>query len=176
MSKAKKPSESVSVMTEIVMPNDANALNNLMGGNLLKWLDVAAAICARRHAECTCVTAAVDNVSFKSPIKIGEIVTITAKATRVFNTSMEVELVVHAEGMGIHRRRKCNEAFMTFVGIDEWGNKIHLPPLLPETETEKQEFDAALRRREMRLILAGRMQPNQSEQLMDLFLKAKKTL
>ena len=135
----------------MVMPNDTNALHNLMGGNLLCWMDVTAAICARRHASCVCVTAAVDNVTFDSPIQLGEIVTLTAKVTRVFNTSMEVFLVVHAEGMDTERRRRCNEAFFTFVGIDEWSNKLTLPPLEPETEEEKAEYEAALVRRETRL-------------------------
>lgn len=167
----KNPSESHTVMTEIVMPNDTNALGNLMGGNLLKWMDVAGAICARRHTEYTCVTASVDSVSFNSAIKKGEIVTISAKITRVFNTSMEIYLEVHAEGMGPKNRRLANTAFLTFVSIDEWGNKVKPLKVKPITPEDKEHFDGALRRRELRLILAGRMQPNQSKELKSLFLQ-----
>lgn len=165
----KTPQDSLTVLTEMVMPNDANALHNLMGGNLLCWMDVASAICARRHAGCVCVTASVDKVSFDSPIRLGEIVTLTAKATRVFNTSMEIHIEVHAEGMDTTRRRKCNEAYFTFVGIDEWGNKLSLPPLAPVTDAEKLQFDSAQQRRELRLVLAGKMPANQSELLKTLF-------
>ena len=161
----KTPKESLTVMTEMVMPNDTNALHNLMGGNLLSWMDVTAAICARRHANFVCVTAAVDSVSFDSPIQLGEIVTLTAKVTRTFSTSMEVYLEVHAEGLDTARRRKCNEAYFTFVGIDEWGHKITLVQLQPETEEEQRQFEGAMRRRELRLVLAGRMKPEQAESL-----------
>lgn len=162
---AKTPQDSLTVMTEMVMPNDANALHNLMGGNLLCWMDVTTAICARRHAGCVCVTASVDKVSFDSPIRLGEIVTLTAKATRVFNTSMEIYIEVHAEGMDTTRRRKCNEAYFTFVGIDEWDNKLSLPPIKPVTDEEKAQYESALQRREMRLVLAGKMEPGQSDQI-----------
>lgn len=165
---SKTPKESLTVMTEMVMPNDTNALHNLMGGNLLSWMDVTAAICARRHANCVCVTASVDSVSFDSPIKLGEIVTITAKVTRTFSTSMEVYIEVHAEGLDTSRRRKCNEAYFTFVGIDEWGHKITLVQLQPETDDEKQQYDGALQRRELRLVLAGRMKPEQALSLKNM--------
>ncbi len=163
------PDNSLTVLTEMVMPNDTNALNNLMGGNLLCWMDVTSAICARRHAGCVCVTASVDKVSFDSPIRMGEIVTLTAKATRVFNTSMEVHIEVHAEGMDTTRRRKCNEAYFTFVGIDEWGNKLSLPAIEPSTDEEKLQYDNALQRRELRLVLAGKMKASESEHLKTLF-------
>lgn len=169
---SKTVSVSRTVMTEMVMPNDTNALNNLMGGNLLKWMDVAGAICARRHANRVCVTASVDMVSFEQPIHLGEIVCVVAKATRVFNTSMEVHIVVYAEGLRADNRRKCNEAYFTFVGIDENGYKVKLPKLIPETEEEQLAHASALRRREMRLILAGKMKPSQSEELRAIFLKS----
>ena len=153
----------------MVMPNDTNPLDNLMGGNLLRWMDVAAGICARRHSNCICVTAAVDTVSFVHPVRVGEIVTITAKATRVFNTSMEVHIVAEAEGNDTNNRRISNEAYFTFVGIDPYGNRVALPSLEPETEVEKKHFDAAKRRREMRLILAGRMKPEEAKELKMLF-------
>lgn len=165
----KNPQNSLTVMTEMVMPNDTNALQNLMGGNLLCWMDVTSAICARRHAGCVCVTASVDKVSFDSPIRLGEIVTLTAKATRVFNTSMEVCIEVHTEGYDTNKKRKCNEAYFTFVGIDEWGNKLTLPPLEPITDEEKAQYESAMSRREIRLVLAGKMNANESGHLKTLF-------
>jgi acyl-CoA hydrolase len=167
----KTPSESITIMTEMVMPNDTNPLHNLMGGNLLRWMDVAGGICSRRHSGCICVTASVDTVSFHSPIRMGEIVTITASVTRVFNTSLEVFIQVEAEGGDVKTRRKCNEAYYTFVGLDEWGNKLSLPQIIPQTPEENRQFDGALRRREMRLILAGKLKPEDATQLKLLFNK-----
>lgn len=165
----KTPADSITVMTQMVMPNDTNALNNLMGGNLLCWMDVAGGICSRRHANCVCVTASVDGVSFHHPIKLGEIVTITAQTTRVFNTSMEIHIIVESEGNDTTNRKICNEAYFTFVGIDNWGNKTKLPPIEPGNEAEKQRFDGALKRRELRLILAGKLNPNEAKELKELF-------
>lgn len=166
---SKTPAESSTIMTELVMPNDTNPLNNLMGGNLLRWMDVAGGICARRHSACICVTASVDTVSFHSPIRMGEIVTIRASVVRVFNTSLEVYIQVEAEGGDVRKRRKCNEAFYTFVGLDEWGNKLLLPQLTPKTPDEQQLYDTALRRREMRLIVAGKMKPSEATHLKSFF-------
>jgi len=166
----KHPRQSHTVMTELVMPNDTNPHNNLMGGNLLKWMDIAGAICARRHANRICVTANVDNVSFKSAIKLGEVVSIEASATRVFNTSMEVFIQVFAEGLASEGRRKCNEAYFTFVCVDEFGNTVRILPLEPETTAETKQWESALRRRQMRLILAGRMQASEATELKELFL------
>lgn len=171
---AKTPSQSITIMTELVLPNDTNALGNLMGGNLLKWMDICAAMCARRHAHVTCVTAGADNISFDCPIKLGEMVTITAVATRVFNTSMEVHITVYSEDPNIGSRRKCNEAYFTFVGLNEENKRVKLPPLQPETETEQQQFHKALRRREIRLVLAGRMKPKESLSLKSLFSDSEK--
>lgn len=171
MPKIKTPDDSLTVMTEIVMPNDTNSLNHLMGGNLLRWMDIAGAICARRHAHVSCVTASVDNVSFDLPILLGELVTITAKATRVFNSSMEIYIEVHSEGTMANNHRKCNQAFFTFVGIDENNKIVKLPPLEPKTESEHQAHQSALRRRHYRLILADRMEPAQSDVLRAMFLK-----
>ncbi len=166
----KTPTISKTVMTEMVMPNDTNPLHNLMGGNLMRWMDVAGGICARRHAERVCVTASVDTVSFKSPIKLGEIVTIIAKVTRVFTTSLEIHIEVFAEGVASNGRRKSNEAYFTFVSVDEYGNKLKVPQLATETPEEEAQYESAMRRREMRLILAKRMKPEQSTALKALFL------
>lgn len=165
----KTPADSLTTMTQIVMPNDTNQLNNLMGGNLLCWMDVAGAICARRHAGTVCVTASVDSVSFHSPIRIGEVVVLYAKATRVFNTSMEVRIEVYAEDLNTQERRKSNEAYFTFVALSENNEKVPITPLMPETEEEMIEHNIALRRREMRLIIAGRMRPDESRELKAMF-------
>jgi len=167
----KHTDKSITIMTEMVMPNDTNPLHNLMGGNLLRWMDVAAGICARRHANAVCVTAAVDNVSFQNPIKLGDAVTLTAKVTRAFNTSMEIHIVVCTENSEATERVQSNEAYFTFVALDRYGKPRKIPQLLIEGEEEKKQYDGAKRRREMRLILSGRMKPDQSIELKELFLK-----
>ena len=147
-------------MTELVLPNDTNGLGNLMGGRLLYWMDVCAAISAQRHTNRVCVTAAVDSVEFTSAIHQGEVVVLESQVNRTFRTSMEVELNVWAENPRMQTRRKCNRAFYTFVMVDEEGRPTPAPPIIPETEEEKENYNHAALRREMRLILAGRMKPH----------------
>jgi acyl-CoA hydrolase len=161
----KTPKESATVMTEIVLPNDTNSLHNLRGGKILHWMDIASAIAAGKHSNAVVVTASVDNVSFENPIKLGDVVTITAKVTRTFNTSMETHIEVWAENLPSQTRYKCNEAYYTFVALDSNGKPKTSTPLLPETETEKKMFDSALARRELRLVLAGRMKMNDTKEL-----------
>ncbi len=167
----KKVADSFTTFTEIVMPNDTNPMHNLMGGNLLKWMDIASGICGGKHANKIVVTAAVDSVSFGRPIKIGDIVTITAQVTRAFNTSMEIYIEVFKENYRSSERIKCNEAFYTFVALDDDGRPVVVPELLPETEFEKNRFVSALRRRELRLVLAGRMKPEDAKELKEIFLR-----
>lgn len=152
------------------MPNDTNPMNNLMGGNLLKWMDIACGICGGKHANRIVVTAAVDNVSFSRPIKIGDIVTIHAQVTRAFNTSMEIFVEVYKENYKSAERIKCNEAFYTFVAMDDDGRPVEVSELVPETEEEQKKFVGAMRRRELRLILAGRMKPEDAKELKAIFL------
>lgn len=168
--KKKKVSESVTVMTEIVLPNDTNALHNLRGGKILHWMDIASAISAGRHASSVVVTASVDHVSFENPIRLGDVLTITAKVTRAFNSSMETHIEVWAEHLPTQHKYKCNEAFYTFVALDQLGRPTKAPELEPETKEEKAMYDAAMRRREMRLILAGRMKPEEATELKSIFL------
>ncbi len=156
-------------MNELVLPNDTNTLNNLMGGRLLHWMDIAAAISAQKHCNRIVVTASVDNVSFKQPIKLGDVVTIEAKVTRAFNTSVEVRLDVWAENIPSGTRVKSNEAYYTFVALDQDGNNVPVPSLAPETDDEILLFDGALRRRQLRLVLAGKMQPGDAKELKALF-------
>jgi acyl-CoA hydrolase len=167
--KSRRVSESRTVMTEMVMPNDTNPMGNLMGGNLLRWMDIASGICAGKHCEAHVVTASVDHVSFQKPIKVGDIVTLEATATRAFRTSVEIYVEVFANDIKGGNARRCNHAYYTFVGLDDEGNPTPAPPVLPLTEIEQQRYDSAPRRREVRLILSGRMKPEQSIEIRSLF-------
>ncbi len=157
-------------MNELVLPNDTNPLNNLMGGRLLHWMDIAAAISAQKHCNNIVVTASVDNVSFRHAIKLGDVITIEAKVTRAFSTSMEVRLDVWAENIPSGTRVRSNDAFYTFVALNKEGKPISVPEIEPETETEKKLFEGALRRRQLRLILAGKMKAHDATELKALFL------
>lgn len=168
--KSKMSKESRTIMTEMIMPNDTNPLGNLMGGNLMRWMDIAGGICAARHAEAHVVTASVDNVSFKHPIHKGNVITITANVTRAFNTSMEVYIEVFAAEVTGANSIKSNHAYMTFVALDEVSKKpLKIPALTPETESELKLYDGAQRRRELRLVLAGRMHPDDATELKSIF-------
>ena len=154
---AKTVANSRCTMTEIVLPNDTNGLGNMMGGRLLHLMDKAAAISTQRHANRVCVTAAVDSVEFNSPIRQGEIVIIESQVNRAFNTSMEVELNVWAEDPHAQTRRKCNRAFYTFVAVDENIQPTRVPPIEPETDEERERYESASQRRELRLVMSGRI-------------------
>ena len=167
--KPKHPKDSLAIITEFVLPNDTNTLGNLMGGRLLHWMDIASAIAAHRHCGRVVVTASVNNVSFNQPIRLGEIVTIQAKISRAFNSSMEVFIDVWVENNSTGEKKKCNEAIYTFVAVDQLGNPINVPELIPETEEEKKRFDGALRRKQLSLILAGKMKPKEATELRALF-------
>lgn len=167
----KFPRESHTIMNELVLPNDTNTLNNLMGGRLLHWMDVVSAIAAQKHSNRTVVTASVDSVSFKESIGLGDVVTLEARVTRTFKTSMEVHIDVWCENIPKGKRIKCNEAYFTFVAVDGNGRPINVPELEPETEEERARFDGALRRRQLRLILAGRMKPDDATELKALFVR-----
>jgi acyl-CoA hydrolase len=168
---AKKSSESFTIMNELVLPNDTNTFGNLMGGRLMYWMDIAAGIAAGKHSNTPSMTASVDNLSFKNPIKLGNVVHIEAKVCRAFNTSMEIHLKVWGEDLLHQYRYESNEAFFTFVALDPNGKPRTVPALIPETEDEKRLFDGALRRRQLRLILAGKMKPDDASELKALFVK-----
>ncbi|RYY35917.1 MAG: acyl-CoA thioesterase [Sphingobacteriaceae bacterium] len=172
--KQKTPQDSFTIMNELVLPNDTNPLHNLMGGRLLHLMDIAAAISAQKHSNRLVVTASVDNVSFQQPVKLGDVITIQAKVTRAFNTSMEVRLDVWAQNIPSGTNVKCNEAYYTFVALDESGHTIPVPELVPQTDEDKDFYDGALRRRQLRLILGGRMKPHDATELKALFMDAKK--
>jgi acyl-CoA hydrolase len=168
---SKKPIDSFTMMTEIVLPNDTNTFGNLMGGRLMYWMDIAAAIAAQKHSNAPVVTASVDNISFENPIKIGNVVHIEAKVTRAFNTSMEVHLNVWGEDILQKYKYKSNEAYYTFVALDPNSRPRHVPPVIPETDEEIKLFEGALRRRQLRLILGGKMNPDDAIELKALFAK-----
>lgn len=138
-------------MTELVLPNDTNQLGNLLGGRLMHWIDIAAAIAAQRHSGRVCVTASVDELNFHDPIKLGEIVTLQASVNRAFRSSMEVGVVVSAQGLPRKTMRRANNAYLTFVAIDDAGAPIAVPPAIPETDDEKRRYEEAMNRRELRL-------------------------
>jgi acyl-CoA hydrolase len=169
MAKTKTAESTKAIMTELVLPNDTNTLGNLMGGRLLHWLDICAAISAHRCSNRIVVTAAVNNVSFSHPIKLGDIITLEAKVSRCFNSSMEVVIDVFVEDHRTGAKTKCNDAIYTFVAVDQMGSPIEAPEVIPETEEEKTRFEAALRRRQLSLILAGKMKPEEATELKKLF-------
>jgi len=149
--KTKKVSESVTIMTELVLPNHTNQLGKLLGGQLMHWIDICAAMSAGRHNQRVCVTASVDKIDFHHPVSLGDPVTLVASVNRVFNTSMEIGVKVfsenYIEGIRIH----TNTAYLTFVCVDKEGKPIKAIEAIPETEDEKRRFNEALQRREARL-------------------------
>jgi len=151
------------------LPNDTNTLHNLMGGRMMHWMDIVSAISAQKHSNRIVVTASVDNVSFSESIKLGNVVTLEAKVTRAFNSSMEVHIVVYAEDIPSGKKVKSNQAFFTFVAVDQLGNPIDVPDAVPETEEEVKLYEGALRRRQLRLVLAGRMKPSEANELKSIF-------
>jgi acyl-CoA hydrolase len=166
----KHPKDTFVIMSELVLPNDTNTLGNLMGGRLMHYMDIAAAIASQRHSNCPVVTASVDNVSFNNPIKLGNLLTIEARLTRAFNTSMEVHLQVYGEDLSAQYKYLSNEAFFTFVALDPNGRPRKVPELVPETDKEKNMYEGALRRRQLRLILGGKMKPEDAGELKALFM------
>ena len=168
--KAKTAKETLSITTKLVLPNDTNTLGNLFGGELLAWMDVISSVAAHRHCKRVVVTASVNNVSFKQPIKEASIVTLEAKVSRAFTSSMEIFVDVYVEDHITGERVKCNEAIYTFVAVDQNGGPIDVPELIPETEEEKERYDGALRRKQLSLILAGKMNASEATELKKLFL------
>ncbi len=167
--KGKTPSNSKTIITEIVLPNHTNNLHNLFGGQLLSWMDRASAIAAHRHCKRIVVTAAVNNVSFNNAIPQGAIVTLEAKVSRAFTSSIEVFVDVFIEDPVSGKLTQANEAIYTFVAVDQLGNPINVPPVVPESELEKQRYAGALRRKQLSLILAKKMDPNDATELKALF-------
>lgn len=168
--KTKTPSDSKAITTKIVLPNHTNSNGTLFGGELLAWIDIAGVIAAQRHSGRVVVTASVNNVSFSKPISESDVVTLEAKVSRAFSSSMEVFVDVFVENNFTGEISKRNEAIYTFVAVDQNGGAIGVPELIPETEEEKIRYDGALRRRQLSLIIAGRMDPKDATELKKLFV------
>ena len=151
MAETKKVSESQTVMTELVLPHHTNQLGNLLGGQLMHWIDICAALSAAKNSQRVCVTASVDRIDFLHPIKLGNAVTLIASVNRVFNSSMEVGVKVFAESLSEGRKVHSNTAFLTFVSVDKNGNPVKAIEVIPETDDEKRRYEEALTRREKRL-------------------------
>ncbi len=147
----KKVSDSTVVMTELVLPHHTNQLGNLLGGQLMNWVDICAALCAAKHNNRICVTASVDRVDFHHPIKLGDAVTLMASVNRVFSTSMEIGVKVFAENFKKGTKLHSNTAYLTFVSVEKDGKPVKAVKAIPETEDEKRRFEQALQRREIRL-------------------------
>ncbi|WP_191858375.1 acyl-CoA thioesterase [Hanstruepera ponticola] len=166
---AKTPEQTKTIMTDLVLPSETNPLNNLFGGELLARMDRCASIAARRHSRRIVVTASVNHVAFNRSVPLGSVVTVEAKVSRAFKTSMEVFLDVWIEDRESGQRTKANEAIYTFVAVDETGRPVEVPEITPETDLEKERFAAALRRKQLSLVLAGKMKPNEATELKALF-------
>ncbi len=165
----KTPEQSKTVLTDLVLPSETNPLNNLFGGELLARMDRAASIAARRHSRRIVVTASVNHVAFNRAVPVGSVVTVEAKVSRAFKSSMEIYLDVWIEDRESGDKTKANEAIYTFVAVDETGRPVRVDDIHPETNLEKQRFEGALRRKQLSLVLAGKMKPNDATELKALF-------
>jgi acyl-CoA hydrolase len=141
---------------EICLPNDANLLGNMLGGHVMHLVDLCGAIAAIRHARCTVVTAAIDQMTFLHPIHIGELLRLKSQVNRVFRTSMEVGVKVWVENLQSGQMKHTSSAYLTFVALDRAGNRVILPPIVPETEEEKRRYEQAAERRAYRLAFKHR--------------------
>lgn len=166
--KTKTPSESLTILTDIVLPGETNNLHNLFGGELLARMDRACSIAARRHSGKTVVTASVSNVTFHKAVPMGSIVTLEAKVSHAFRSSMEVYVDVFVEDNNT-QKTKVNEGIYIFVAVDEQGNPAEIPPIEPQTELEKERYLGAMRRKELSLIFAKKMDPHKAEALKKMF-------
>jgi acyl-CoA hydrolase len=166
----KNPSESLTILTDLVLPSETNHLNNLFGGELLARMDRAASIAAQRHSRAIVVTASVNHVAFTKAIPLGSVVTVEAKVCRAFKTSMEIYIDVWTEDKKSGVRTKANDAIYTFVAVNESGVPVEVAPIEPVTDLEKSRFDAALRRKQLSLLLAGKIKPEEATELKALFV------
>lgn len=165
----KTPSESRTVVTDTVLPSETNPIGNMFGGELLARMDRAASIAARRHSRKIVVTVSVNHVAFNKMIPLGSVVTVEAKVSRAFKSSMEIYMDVWIEDRESGSRSKSNEAIYTFVAVDEMGQPVSVPNLKPESDLEKERYAGALRRKQLSLVLGGKMLPKDATELMALF-------
>ena len=148
---SKRPADSTVMMTHLVLPNDTNQLGNLLGGKLMHWIDIAAALVAMRHSGRVCVTASVDEISFLEPIKLGHVVRVIASINRAFRTSMEIGVKVFREDPLNATEAHTSKAYLTIVAIDQYGKPLPAPPVEPESDEEQRRYEEAALRREQRL-------------------------
>ncbi|WP_370407464.1 acyl-CoA thioesterase [Tenacibaculum dicentrarchi] len=167
---AKTPIESLTVLTDLVLPGETNYLDNLFGGELLARMDRACSIAARRHSRRIVVTASVNHVAFSKAVPVGSVVTVEAKVSRAFKSSMEIYVDVWTEDRQSGVKTKVNEVIYTFVAVDETGRPVPVAPIVPETDLEKKRFEGALRRKQLSLVLAGKLDPKEATELKALFL------
>lgn len=165
----KNPDASKTILTDLVLPSDTNPLGNLFGGELLSRMDRAACIAAERHAGNVVVTASVNHVHFSKPVPLGSVLTLEAKVSRSFSTSMEVFIDVWKQNKTHPEKFKVNEAIYTFVAVNNRGKPVKVPKLIPQTDIEINRYDAALRRRQLSLVLAGKMIPSEASELKAIF-------
>ncbi|CAL2062035.1 acyl-CoA thioesterase [Tenacibaculum sp. 190524A05c] len=168
--RAKHPKESLTVLTDLVLPGETNYLDNLFGGELLARMDRACSIAARRHSRRIVVTASVNHVAFTKSVPVGSVVTLEAKVSRAFRSSMEVFVDVWIEDRQSGEKTKVNEGIYTFVAVDETGKPVPIAQIEPETDLEKERYEGALRRKQLSLVLAGKMTPNEATELKALFV------
>jgi acyl-CoA hydrolase len=167
---ARTPTDSKTTLTDLVLPSETNPLGNLFGGELLARMDRAASIAARRHSRRIVVTASVNHVAFNRMVPLGSVVTVEAKISRAFRTSMEIVIDVWIEDRESGLKSQANEAIYTFVAVDEQGIPVLVPQVTPESDLEKKRYDAALRRKQLSLVLAGKMKPEDATELKALFI------
>ena len=164
------PIDTLTTMTDVVLPGETNPLNNLFGGELLARMDRAASISARRFSRRICVTASVNHVAFNKAIPLGSVVTVESKVSRSFRSSMEIYIDVWIEDRVSGIKTKANEAIYTFVAVDETGTPVEVPQIEPQSEEEILRFEAALRRKQLSLVLAGKMKAQDATELKALFV------
>lgn len=166
---SKTPQNSLTILTDLVLPGETNALDNLFGGELLARMDRASSISASRHCKKIVVTASVNHVAFTKAVPVGSVLTLEAKVSRAFKSSMEVFVDVWIEDRESGEKTKVNEGIYTFVAVDETGTPIKVPQITPETDLEKERYEGALRRKQLSLVLSRKMKPSDATELKALF-------
>lgn len=168
--RAKTPKDSLTILTDMVLPGETNALSNLFGGELLARMDRACSIAAQRHSKRIVVTASVNHVAFNKAVPVGSIVIVEAKVSRAFSSSMEIYADVWTEDRESGLKTKVNEGIYTFVAVDRTGTPVKVPQIIPETKLEKERYAGALRRKQLSLVLSGKMKPKDAIALKSLFV------
>jgi len=166
---AQHPKDSLTILTDLVLPGETNPLDNLFGGELLARMDRASSIAARRHCRRIVVTASVNHVAFTKAVPVGSVLILEAKVSRAFHTSMEIFVDVWMEDRESGAKSKVNEGIYTFVAVDQTGTPVKVPELIPETDLEKERFEGALRRKQLSLVLSKKMKPSDATELKALF-------